>query len=322
MSARSAFSAAMVLAAMAALPADAQEPPQAPEQQEAAPPQVVERSRSPRREAANDDAPVRAPRAREDSGAQEARPRVRPAVEAPPAASVPAAFEEEQQGGRRRPGGRSGNAGAANGGRIDGGDGGARPRSGGVRRPDGGPDDRGFDGGRDGANRARQAVPRGRAPQIIYAPSYGRRYYAGTGGLGYYFYDPWSWYAGFGGSGYGGYGYYGAPWAGYYGSYYGGYGGYGGGYGGYGNYGNYGGPYGWSIGGVRVKVNPKDAEVYVDGYYAGIVDDFDGMWQQLRLDDGGYRIEIRKPGMSPLTFDVRVQPGRTITYRGEMTTTP
>ena len=73
---------------------------------------------------------------------------------------------------------------------------------------------------------------------------------------------------------------------------------------------------------MRFKVNLKDAEVYVDGYYAGIVDDFDGLWQQLRLDDGGYHIEVRKPGMDTLTFDVRVQPGRTITYRGEMTATP
>ena len=164
-------------------------------------------------------------------------------------------------------------------------------------------------------------MPRGRAsrpPQVAYAPSYGRRYYAGAGGLGYYVYDPWSWYAGYGDAGYSSYGwggYYGSRWGGNYG------GGYGGGYDG-GGYGAYGGPYGWSIGGVRFKVNLKDAEVYVDGYYAGIVDDFDGLWQQLRLDDGGYHIEVRKPGMDTLTFDVRVQPGRTITYRGEMTATP
>ena len=84
----------------------------------------------------------------------------------------------------------------------------------------------------------------------------------------------------------------------------------------------YGGPYGWSIGGVRLKVEPKDAEVYVDGYYAGVVDDFDGIWQQLRLDDGGHRIEVRKPGMETLTFEVMIQPGRTITYRGTLTPTP
>ncbi len=73
---------------------------------------------------------------------------------------------------------------------------------------------------------------------------------------------------------------------------------------------------------MRLKVTERDAEVYVDGYYAGIVDDFDGIWQQLRLDDGGYRIEIRKPGFETLVFDVRVQPGRTITYRGQMQPEP
>ena len=133
--------------------------------------------------------------------------------------------------------------------------------------------------------------------------------------LGYYYYNPWSWYAGYGWPGY-------AGWPGYYGNlgYYGSvgvYGPYGGAYYG-GGYGAYGGPYGYSIGGVRLRVNPKDAEVYVDGYYAGIVDDFDGTWQQLRLDDGAYRIEIRKPGLATLTFDVQIQPGRTITYRGDM----
>jgi PEGA domain len=163
-------------------------------------------------------------------------------------------------------------------------------------------------------------VPRARAPrpgQTYYAPSYSRRYYTGVGGLGYYFYDPWSWYGGPGYGAFGWNGYFGNNWGGYYGNNWGGY--YGGGFGGFGGgYGAYGGPFGWSIGGVRMKVSPKDAEVYVDGYYAGIVDDFDGMWQQLRLDEGGYQIEVRKPGLTTLTFDVMVQPGRTITYRGRM----
>ena len=53
-----------------------------------------------------------------------------------------------------------------------------------------------------------------------------------------------------------------------------------------------------------------------------MVDDFDGIWQQLRLDDGGHRIEVRKPGMDTLTFEVMIQPGRTITYRGTLTPTP
>ena len=319
MSARSAFPAAVLLAAMAAVPVRAQEPSPVPEHQEPAPARAVERERGERRDTGA--VSVRAPRAREDHGTQEVRARVRTPVEAAPAST--AVFDEEQGGRRRSGGGGSGGSGGATrggsngGGRSTGGDSGARPR-GGVRAPDGG----GNSGSGGRTAESGQAVPRGRGsrPAQVYAPSYGRRYYTGIGGLGYYAYDPWSWYAGYGGAGYSSYGwggYYGSQWGGYYG---GGYGYGGGGYGG--GYGAYGGPYGWSIGGVRFKVNPKDAEVYVDGYYAGIVDDFDGVWQQLRLDDGGYHIEIRKPGMDTLTFDVRVQPGRTITYRGEMNATP
>ena len=55
-------------------------------------------------------------------------------------------------------------------------------------------------------------------------------------------------------------------------------------------------------------MTPRDAEVFVDGYYAGTVDDFDGVFQALKLDSGGYKIEIRKPGFETLHFDVRVQP--------------
>jgi hypothetical protein len=79
---------------------------------------------------------------------------------------------------------------------------------------------------------------------------------------------------------------------------------------------------GYDIGRVKLKVKPRDAEVFVDGYYAGTVDDFDGMMQSLRLDSGSYRIEIRKPGFETLVFDVRVQSDRTITYRSEMKPIP
>jgi hypothetical protein len=97
---------------------------------------------------------------------------------------------------------------------------------------------------------------------------------------------------------------------------------------GYAGYGPYGYPYGpaygpwpyapWQvsgpdIGGVRLKMSPRDAQVFVDGYYAGIVDDFDGTFQSLRLDSGGHKIEIHMPGFQDFELDVHVQPGRTIT---------
>jgi hypothetical protein len=62
--------------------------------------------------------------------------------------------------------------------------------------------------------------------------------------------------------------------------------------------------------------------VFVDGNYAGIVDDFDGTFQQLRLQQGGHRIEIRMPGFADLELDVHVQPGRTITIREHLRPAP
>jgi hypothetical protein len=71
---------------------------------------------------------------------------------------------------------------------------------------------------------------------------------------------------------------------------------------------------GYSYGGVRIEGAPPDAQVFADGYYVGIVDDFDGALQHLNLQAGAHRIEIRAPGLAPVTFDVNVLPGQTITY--------
>ena len=46
-------------------------------------------------------------------------------------------------------------------------------------------------------------------------------------------------------------------------------------------------------------MTPRDAEVYVDGYYAGDVDDFDGTFQRLRVEPGEHEIEIYKDGFRP-----------------------
>jgi hypothetical protein len=43
---------------------------------------------------------------------------------------------------------------------------------------------------------------------------------------------------------------------------------------------------------VRLEVKPKEAEVFVDGFYAGIVDDFDGVFQRLNVPPGEHEIEL------------------------------
>jgi hypothetical protein len=47
---------------------------------------------------------------------------------------------------------------------------------------------------------------------------------------------------------------------------------------------------------LRVDVKPRDAHVYVDGYYAGIVDEFDGALQRLRVTPGSHEVVIYKEG--------------------------
>ena len=71
-------------------------------------------------------------------------------------------------------------------------------------------------------------------------------------------------------------------------------------------------------GGVVLEIEPIDAAVYVDGAYAGVVADFDGSRQPLTLTAGTHRIEIEEPGLAPLVFDVIVQPGQVIPYRGDL----
>lgn len=69
------------------------------------------------------------------------------------------------------------------------------------------------------------------------------------------------------------------------------------------------------LGGVRITDAPRDAQVFVDGAYVGIVDDFDAVGEHLNLEPGRHRIEIHTPASGATAFDVIVQQGRTITLR-------
>lgn len=93
-------------------------------------------------------------------------------------------------------------------------------------------------------------------------------------------------------------------------------------------HGSYGNSYGYSAyayqsygnnyytGSLRLKVQPRFGEVFVDGYYVGVVNDYDGIFQRLRLEEGPHHIEIIETGFVPLEFDVLILPGETITYEG------
>ena len=122
-----------------------------------------------------------------------------------------------------------------------------------------------------------------------YYPRHNYPYGYGSYGLGYFYYDPYTWYD---------------PYPVYsYPSY---------------SSGVYLDPYRYPTGELRLQVRPRHAEVYVDGYYAGRVDDFDGFFQSLRIEEGPHTIEIVARGYQTLIFNVRIVAGRQIDYKADL----
>src|SRR5262249_57172264 len=74
----------------------------------------------------------------------------------------------------------------------------------------------------------------------------------------------------------------------------------------------YPGPYLPPEGSVRLEVKPNTAEVYVDGYYAGIVDDFDGTFQRLHVPPGEHELELYLDGYRPAKQKILLAVDKTV----------
>ena len=103
--------------------------------------------------------------------------------------------------------------------------------------------------------------------------------------VGYPYYSPFFWGSYYGSPFWGPYGYWPPP------------------------YGYYGGYYDYASD-VRVMATPREAEVYVDGYLVGTVDDFDGWSQRLRLQPGEHEIELYLEGYRSVRQKMLFRPGR------------
>lgn len=84
-------------------------------------------------------------------------------------------------------------------------------------------------------------------------------------------------------------------------------------------------PYGYGYGrlydvsgSLRLEVRPRDTQVFVDGYYAGVVDEFDGIFQRLHVEAGDHDIQLYLPGHRSFSQPVYLQPGRTFSLRHVM----
>jgi PEGA domain-containing protein len=165
------------------------------------------------------------------------------------------------------------------------------------------------------------AVPRSPDNPAPGSAAYYQYYLSRYGYYNPYFYDPAGIYGfyGFGGGYYGFYNPYYSPY---------GFGGYGLDPGfGYPYYGDPNDPYmygegygsyssrvysGEGNGTLKLKVKPKDAKVYVDGYFAGLAD------QKLTLNGGNHKVEVKADGYETSEFDVLITPNKTLTFAGDL----
>ena len=143
-----------------------------------------------------------------------------------------------------------------------------------------------------------------------YAPYY-RGYYAP-----YYrgYYSPYYWGAGWGwgfglsfGWGYPYYGYGYPYYSGYYPGYYQ-----------YPYYPYYPYPYYQNWSDLRIQVTPRDAEVYLDGYLVGTVDDYDGTFQRLHVPYGEHQISVFFEGYRTIEQKMLFRPGEAYQIRQVM----
>jgi hypothetical protein len=66
---------------------------------------------------------------------------------------------------------------------------------------------------------------------------------------------------------------------------------------------------------VRLEVSPRETEVYIDNYFAGIVDDFDGIFQRLHIEPGSHDITLYLDGYRTVRQRIYVQPTGTFRLR-------
>jgi hypothetical protein len=72
---------------------------------------------------------------------------------------------------------------------------------------------------------------------------------------------------------------------------------------------------------IRLRVDPpeaKNAAVYVDGFYAGIVDDFNGVFQALPLTPGSHRVVLYLDGYRTAQHNLYLSAGSTMKLRETM----
>lgn len=69
---------------------------------------------------------------------------------------------------------------------------------------------------------------------------------------------------------------------------------------------------------LRLDVKPKEAEVYVDGYYAGTVDDFSGTFKHLNVPGGEHELTLYLEGYRTAKQQLRLTSDKTLKVKYTM----
>jgi hypothetical protein len=133
------------------------------------------------------------------------------------------------------------------------------------------------------------------AQRSYYRPYYRTHYYRP------YYYRPY-FYGGYYPGYYGFYGYYPGLY-GYYNPFF---------WGGYYQYPPYYYPVYDNTGSARLQVTPRNTQVYIDGYFVGVVDEFDGYLQRLNVAAGEHELQLYLEGHRPFTQKVLFSRGGTL----------
>ena len=82
--------------------------------------------------------------------------------------------------------------------------------------------------------------------------------------------------------------------------------------------GPFAGPVRYSASAIRTRITPVDAQVFVNGYYAGVADDFNGVFQRLSVPAGEHTIEFALNGYRPYRQKIYVAAGDTLDLTHQM----
>ena len=66
---------------------------------------------------------------------------------------------------------------------------------------------------------------------------------------------------------------------------------------------------------ARIDVKPRDAQVYLDGYLVGMVDQFDGVFQRLDMPTGEHEITVYLKGFRPYRQRTLFRPGQSYHFK-------